>query len=77
MPDIGIVAGDELVAVETAALDLIRAEDFIEGSLPPPLARTGNGHLLQQIHGKDPFIQIDECIKLKMGEPKYTLRTVR
>jgi len=77
VPDIGIVAGDELVAVETAALDLIRAEDFIEGSLPPPLARTGGGHLLRQIHGKDPFIQIDECIRLKMGEPKYTLRTVR
>ncbi len=77
VPDIGIVAGDDLVAVETAAVDLIRAEDFIEGSLPAPLNRSGNGHLLQQIHGKDPYIQIEECLKLKMGNRKYQLAEIR
>lgn len=77
VPDIGIVASDDIVAVETAALDLIKAEDFIEGSLPNPLSRSGDGHLFQQVHGKDPYIQIEECIKLGLGEKEYRLSTVR
>jgi len=76
VPDLGIVAGDDLVATETAAMDLIKAEDFIEGSLPSPLRRSGSGHLFQQIHGKDPYIQVEECIKLKLGSPKYRLLNI-
>ncbi len=76
VPDIGIVAGDNIVAVETASVDLIKAEDFIEGSLPSPLKRSGSGHLMQQIHGKDPYIQIDECVKLGMGSTKYKLQNI-
>ena len=77
VPDIGIVAGDNIVAVETAAMDMIKADDFIEGSLPSPLARSGGGHLLQQIHGKDPYIQVQECIKVGLGERDYRLSRVR
>jgi len=76
VPDIGIVAGDDIVATESAALDLIKADDFIEGSLPPPLRRTGKGHLFQQIHGKDPYMQIDECAKLSLGRKDYRLRRI-
>jgi len=76
VPDIGIVASDDIVAAETAALDLIREEDFIEGSLPSPLKRTGSGHLFQQIHGKDPYIQVEECIKAGLGDPNYRLTRV-
>jgi hypothetical protein len=77
VPDIGIVAGDDIVAVETAALDLIKAEDFIKGSLPSPLRRSGSGHLFQQIHGKDPAIQIDECVKIGLGTRDYRLVELR
>ena len=77
VPDIGIIAGDDIVAVETAGVDLIKAEDFIEGSLPSPLARSGSGHLFEQIHGKDPYIQIDECVKVGLGAREYKLSTVR
>jgi uncharacterized Fe-S center protein len=76
VPDVGIVAGDNVCAVETAALDLIQAEDFIEGSLPAPLKRSGKGHLLQQIHGKDPHIQIEECRKLGLGAGQYRLTKI-
>jgi len=76
VPDVGLVAGDDIVAVETASCDLIRAEDFIEGSLPSPLRRSGSGHLLQQIHGKDPYIQIEECEKLDLGNREYQLAEV-
>lgn len=77
VPDIGIVAGDDIVAVETASCDLVKAEDYIEGSLPSPLRRAGNGHLLHQIHGKNPYIQIEECEALKLGQRKYRLVEVK
>jgi hypothetical protein len=73
VPDVGIVVGDDIVAAETAALDLVRNEDFIEGSLPLPLRRQGTGHLFQQIHGKDPYLQIDECAKAGLGQKRYRL----
>jgi len=73
VPDVGIVAGEDIVAVETASVDLIKAEDFIEGSLPVPLKRSGQGHLLQQIHGKDPYIQVDECQAVGLGKRAYRL----
>jgi len=73
VPDIGIVASDDIVAAETAAIDLVKAEDFIAGSLPSPLKRSGSGHLFQQIHGKDPYIQVEECIKAGLGDRKYKL----
>jgi len=77
VPDIGIVAADDITAVETAALDLIRAEDFIDGSLPSPLGRSGDGHLLKQIHGKDPYIQVEECVKVGLGDGGYRLSRVQ
>ena len=77
VPDIGIVASDNIVAVEKAALDLIKADDFIEGSLPRPLRRNGSGHLLQQITGKNPYIQISKCIEQKLGRGDYRLVKVR
>ncbi|KPK86613.1 MAG: hypothetical protein AMJ81_00735 [Phycisphaerae bacterium SM23_33] len=77
VPDIGILAGEDIVAVETAALDLIKPEDFIAGSLPAPLNRGGGGHLLEQIHGKDPYIQIEECVKLGLGSAEYKLSKVQ
>ena len=73
VPDVGILAGDDIVAIEQAAIDLIQAEDFIEGSLPRPLKRTGQGHLLQQIHGKDPYVQVEEAAAVGLGKPKYKL----
>lgn len=77
VPDIGIVASDDMIAIETASLDLIKNEDFIEGSLPAPLKRSGTGHLFEQIHGKDPALQIEECLKLKLGNPEYKLKNIR
>ena len=40
------------------------------------LRRSGSGHLLQQIHGKDPYIQVEECIKVGLGDPNYRLTKV-
>jgi uncharacterized Fe-S center protein len=76
IPDIGILASDDIVAIESAAVDLIKNEDYIQGSLPHPLSLSGEGHLLKRIHGKDPKVQIEECIKLKLGSPNYKINKV-
>ena len=56
MPDVGVLASTDIVAVEQASIDKICVEDYIEGSLPHPLeVRDVEGHLLYRIHGKDPY----------------------
>lgn len=77
VPDIGILAGEDLVAIERASLDAIRTEDLIPVGLPKGLALSGEGHLFRQIHGKDPFGQLDELEKVGLGSQAYELVTVR
>ena len=71
------MVSDNICAAETASLDLIKSDDYIEGSLPSPLKRSGTGHLFQQIHGKDPFIQVEECEKAGLGDRAYRLTKVK
>lgn len=74
VPDVGIFGSTDLVAVEQASIDSIKTEDVIEGSLPHPLSlRDVPGHLLQKIHGKDPYLQCEEAAKLGLGEQEYEL----
>jgi len=74
VPDIGIVASDDMVAQEQAAIDAIKAENFIEGTLPPPLSvGSGPGHLLERIHGKDPYLQVEVAADLGLGKREYNL----
>lgn len=77
VPDIGILAGPDIVAIETATLHLIKLENLIPGSLPPgwpPL--TDQGHLFQRIHGKDPFAVIHYLQEFGLGTPHYTLQEI-
>jgi uncharacterized Fe-S center protein len=74
VPDIGILASTDIVAIEQASLDQVKTEDFINGSLPHPLeVRDVEGHLLQKIHGKDPYLQCEETAKLGLGEQDYDI----
>jgi uncharacterized protein len=77
VPDIGIIAGREIVAMEQAALDLIRVEDLIPGSLPDGWEMGKKGHLFERIHHKDPFVVIAELEKLGWGSRKYSLVEVK
>ncbi|NMA45821.1 MAG: DUF362 domain-containing protein [Lentisphaerae bacterium] len=76
VPDIGIIAGTDIVATEKAALDLIRSEDFIPGSLPPGMTLSGKGHLFEQIHGKNPYVIVDALEALGCGTSKYRLTEI-
>lgn len=76
VPDIGLTVSHDIVAIEQATLDLIRTENFIEGSLIGD-ARLGPGeHLFEKVHGKDPFIQVDALERHGLGSRKYTLKEV-
>lgn len=77
VPDIGIAASRSIMPIERAAVDMIKAEDFIKGSLPGHVERReGPGHLLQQIWGKDPYDQIRAGEEVGLGSSEYELEEV-
>ena len=78
VPDVGILASEDIVSIERASLDMIKTENFNPACLPKgqPLHEV-DGHLLEKLHGKNPFIQLDEIEKIGMGESKYELEEIR
>jgi len=77
VPDIGILISKDIVAIEQASIDKVRTEDYIQGSLPHPLVvRDVEGHLLLKIHGKDPYLQVEEAAKAGLGEREYEIEEV-
>lgn len=58
-PDIGILASEDIAAVETASLDMIKTEDLIPKGLPKRRELLDNeGHLFERIFAKDPYLMI-------------------
>ncbi len=76
VPDIGILAGRDIVAIEQASLDMIRCENLIPGTLPPNWEVGRKGHLFERLHGKDPFAVIEYLHELGLGQREYDLRTI-
>ncbi|MBN1808765.1 MAG: DUF362 domain-containing protein [Planctomycetes bacterium] len=76
VPDIGILAGRDIVAVEQASLDMIRMEDLIPGSLPEGTELGDTGHLFERIHRKDPYVVIDYLEELGNGTRDYVVTEV-
>lgn len=76
VPDIGILAGRDIVAIEQATLDLIRTEDLIPGSLPPGWELGDKGHLFERIHAKDPYAVIEYLHEFGLGSREYTFREI-
>ncbi|MEI8241976.1 MAG: DUF362 domain-containing protein [bacterium] len=76
VPDIGILAGRDIVSIEQATLDLIRAENLIAGALPPNWKLGHKGHLFERVHGKDPHAVVEFLAELGMGERRYTLQEI-
>jgi len=75
-PDIGILASTDAVAVDKATIDLIDCNSVLPNSLARGMSvKKGSQHILLRIWGKDPYAQVDEAAKLKVGSRKYTLRT--
>ena len=77
VPDVGIMASDDIVAIEQAAIDSIDASKYLEGSLPEQVKMgEGDGHLLFRIWGKDPYLQVETAARLGLGSREYELAEV-
>ncbi len=76
VPDIGILAGRDLVAMEQASLDLIRTENLIPGSLPKGWELGSGNHLFEKVHGKDPSVVVEYMEEMGWGNRGYSLTEV-
>jgi len=78
VPDIGIVAGTDLAAVDTASLDMIKTENLLSNGLPVGRELVDvEGHLFEKIHAKDPYLMISLLQKYYECTTKYKLTEVK
>lgn len=76
VPDIGIMASNDIAAIDKASLDLIKFEDLLPDSLPIGRELREGKHLFEKIFGKDPFIQIKILEELGMGNSDYEFEEI-
>ena len=77
VPDIGILASDDIVAIETASLDMIKTEDLLPKGLPTGRKLLEGSHLFEKIHAKDPYLMI-RCLKrLHGGSEEYRITEIK
>ncbi|MFX1513657.1 MAG: DUF362 domain-containing protein [Promethearchaeota archaeon] len=78
--DIGVLASRDIIAIETATLDLIAKEGLLEKNIPPffkhaNLNPNADLHPFQRLHGpmKDPYLTVQFAEKLGLGSSEYEL----
>ncbi|MDP2984929.1 MAG: DUF362 domain-containing protein [Candidatus Latescibacter sp.] len=77
VPDIGILAGEDIAAIDTASLDMIKSENFLPSGLPKDRKLGEGRHLFEQIHGKDPYIMLEYLKEYYPCTSGYELEMVR
>ncbi len=78
VPDIGVLAGSDMVAIENATLDLIKYENVLTSGIPSHIdLSAGEGHLLQRLHSRDPYDQLTKLEEQGVGNRAYTLTEVK
>lgn len=77
VPDIGIMASKDIVAIERASIDAIKIENLIQSGVPTGTDMSGEGHLFQRLHGKDPYVQLRELEKRGLGTQEYNIEEVK
>ncbi|MDR0249275.1 MAG: DUF362 domain-containing protein [Oscillospiraceae bacterium] len=73
VPDIGIMASHDIVALESACLGAIKEENLLKDGLPQGHVMQPGTHLLEKIHAKNPYIQIGKLQGMGLGSDDYTL----
>ncbi len=76
VPDIGILASDDIAGIEKASLDKIKVEDLLKDALPKNRSLTDGKHLFEQIWGKDPFSLIQIMDEMKLGNSDYAIEEI-
>ncbi|MDD3521165.1 MAG: DUF362 domain-containing protein [Actinomycetota bacterium] len=77
IPDIGILASNDIVAIDKASLDLITVENFNPKSLPKDKGLREGKHLFEQIWSKDPYAQIEIAARRGLGNTDYTIEEIK
>lgn len=78
VPDIGIVSSDDIAAVETASLDMVKTENFLPYGLPKNKKLLDiDGHLFEKIHAKNPYVMIKCLEDIYPCTMKYTIKEVK
>lgn len=77
VPDIGIMASQDIVAIERASIDSIKFENLIMDGVPQGMELGNSGHLFERLHGKNPFIQLNELEKRGLGSQQYEIEEVK
>lgn len=77
VPDIGIMASEDIVAIERASLDAIKVEDLIPVGVPEGMELGETGHLFERLHGKNPYMQLEKLEEQGLGAQAYTLTEVK
>lgn len=76
VPDIGVMASKDIVAIERACIDAIKVENLLPDGVPQGYEIGTEGHLFQRLHGKDPYIQLNELEKRNLGTQNYKLEEI-
>ena len=76
LPDAGVFGSDDIVALDTATLDVIAKTKLIEENIPTAMeVHTREGHPFHRLHGphKDPYKVTEYGEKLGLGSRDYEL----
>lgn len=73
VPDIGVMASKDIVAIERACIDAIKMENLNMAGVPQGMELGTSGHLFERLHGKNPFIQLEQLEKRGLGTQQYTI----
>jgi len=76
VPDIGVMSSRDMVALERACLDAIKTENLIMAGVPAGADMSGQGHLFERLHGKDPFVQLRKLAEYGVGSEEYGIEEV-
>jgi len=75
--DQGILIGDDIVAIETATMDLIQKAKPLPQSKAKGIKLKKGEDILSALHQKDARIQIREAEKLGLGQSDYHLEKIK
>jgi len=77
VPDIGILSSGDIVSVEKASIDAIKTENLLPNGLPSGYCLSPGEHLLEKIHGRNPYIQLEKLADMGLGSLAYELCEIR
>lgn len=73
LPDLGILASKDIVALEKASIDLINEAPPLPWSIADKFGLKAGDNKFLKIHGKDPYIQVYAAEKAGLGTTQYEL----